>query len=326
MTTLSTRSRNDASDPSGLEHTEGKHAQDAQQSKMDYLTQAVADLRELETSLPVVRHFVLQCTSKLSSLWWTVKASRIIHTTYLKGSDEILRSCLNNDIQKLVVDAVATLTSRDSMVGPTITRTNAMIEHFLQQYWFALDGPGPRMDINKLDDKYVCWLAAHHRCIDYALLVREYSHWALGNLFAAAPLSDANSKEAEMRSIGSADPANPQLTVPERTRIRRALYRYETYHNLFGRNTGGRDGFYLDSEVNGLFFSRFCPWEAEAIGCIELFVRDYYERLFDRAEVSDLEPENPEFEREMTAESCPEILNFHKKRNGKQTARRTHSK
>jgi hypothetical protein len=85
-----------------------------------------------------------------------------------------------------------------------------------------------------------------------------------------------------------------RLSRSEEMRIFRALYRYETYYHLFSRNCGERRGGFRHHEINELFFCLFDPWEAEAVGCVELFVRLRYEDIFNKAK-SDLHPENPRF-------------------------------
>ncbi|KAK6062502.1 hypothetical protein SCUP515_13304 [Seiridium cupressi] len=86
-------------------------------------------------------------------------------------------------------------------------------------------------------------------------------------------------------------------TVKSRIRAYRALYRYDTYHHLFGQNHGRRHGSFRHHEIHELFFTLFDPWEAEAIGCIDIFVRHKYEDIFNQIK-KDLDPENDRFRQE----------------------------
>lgn len=74
----------------------------------------------------------------------------------------------------------------------------------------------------------------------------------------------------------------------------RAVYQCETYYHLFGRNEAIRQGSFTRYEIYDIFFSLFDPWEAEAIGCIDMFVRQRYDLIFDKIQ-ADLHRVNPKF-------------------------------
>ena len=95
-------------------------------------------------------------------------------------------------------------------------------------------------------------------------------------------------------SSGTKAVASIGLTRSEEIRIFRALYRYHTYQHLFGRNKGKRRGWFRHHQVHELFFCLFDPWETEAVGCIELFLRQIYENIFNDIK-EDLRYENPRF-------------------------------
>ena len=59
------------------------------------------------------------------------------------------------------------------------------------------------------------------------------------------------------------------LSTNETTRIRRALYRYELYCNMFGPQN------YMLHEHEVMVFLRlFPPWEVEEIGCIHTYLQN----------------------------------------------------
>lgn len=70
--------------------------------------------------------------------------------------------------------------------------------------------------------------------------------------------------------------------------------------------------------MNGLFFCLFNPWEAEAIGCIELFVRLRYEDLFDQV-TEDLHPRNTRFRQANGVFNPTGSFDLNAERDGKQS-------
>lgn len=62
------------------------------------------------------------------------------------------------------------------------------------------------------------------------------------------------------------DSTPPVATHQETCRIERALYRFETYCNLFREYQKTPSTIYEDQEQ--LFFANFAPWENEQLGCV----------------------------------------------------------
>jgi hypothetical protein len=134
-------------------------------------------------------------------------------------------------------------------------------------------------------------MAAYHISVARPL-ARGYSHWALANLKCSALLSTAEEESADVASHTVYD---MELSRSEEIRIFRALYRFETFHHLFGQNHGLRwGGGCMAEEICELFFSLFDAWEGEAVGCIDTYVRQMYEGIFDKIQW-DLSPENPKY-------------------------------
>ncbi len=90
----------------------------------------------------------------------------------------------------------------------------------------------------------------------------------------------------------------PELSRSEERRIFRALYRYEIFCHLFGRTLrhrrGHRWGGLRGRQINEHLLCLFDPWEAEAIGCVDLFIRERYKLLFEEVKW-DLSPQNPKY-------------------------------
>ena len=227
-------------------------------------------------SLPAeLRDQIMSNAPDLPTLHSLILASPVMHAQYLSNRNNLLRACVNRELDGFFVDAYACVMSRVCEIGSP--RTDEKVTAFLDSYRGWLSGLLP----DAPSASKVRWLAAFHRCVVRPLAL-QYSTWALGNLRNGTLSSGAKA----VASIG--------LTRSEEIRIFRALYRYHTYQHLFGRNKGKRRGWFRHHQVLELFFCLFDPWEAEAIGCIELFLRQIYENIFNDIK-ADLRYENPRF-------------------------------
>jgi hypothetical protein len=117
-------------------------------------------------------------------------------------------------------------------------------------------------------------------------LTRNYVDWALTNL----------SEETK----DSRD--NEPLSIAEKTRLLRALYRFQLCCNLFGmgrlRDSGvpqSRSIRFKHVDILKLFICLFEPWEVEETACIYAFAKEKYERIFNDIRW-DVHEGNPKFE------------------------------
>lgn len=170
-------------------------------------------------------------------------------------------------------------------------RTNEKIAKFLGEYHDSFSNSGSCLSVNSVKPSYVRWLAAYHLSVARPLASR-YSEWALTNLREAA--SSLAAQEGVAETLVAHNGHDIGLKRSEEIRVFRALYRYETYHHLFGQNHGRRAGDFRHHVINELFFCLFDPWEAEAVGCLDLFVRQRYEDIFNKIK-GDLQPQNVRF-------------------------------
>jgi hypothetical protein len=256
-------------------------------------------------SLPAeLRDKVLLHIPDLPTLRSLTHASPVMHAQYRSNRDRLLRACLERELDGFFVDAYACVMSRVDVLGRV--RTDEKITAFCESYRGWLKSSGRRPDVHSTSAGYVRWLAAFHVRVARPL-ARRYSTWALANLTKAT--SSSADQDTDRTSTGSTATATPirtatataaagdrdmSLSRSEEIRIFRALYRYETFCHLFGRNRGSRRGGFRHHMVNEVFFCLFDPWEAEAVGCIDLFLRQKYEDIF--AEVKEhLHPDNPKF-------------------------------
>ncbi|KAM5376430.1 hypothetical protein ACJZ2D_005484 [Fusarium nematophilum] len=243
----------------------------------------------LEDLPPELRSKILASMPDLPTLRAVVRASPVLHMQYLHDRNSILRACLDRELDGFLVDAYATFMSRVRELG--WPRTNEMITSFLGKYSGWLSGSAPYPGVDSIPPSSVRWMAATHVSVARPL-ARRYTKWALSNLREAS--SPPASQDGAAESTSVPEDHDISLTRNEEIRIYRALYRYHTFYHLFGRNKGTRRGGFRHHEVNETFFCILDPWDAEAVGCIELFVRDQYEDIFYKVK-ADLHPKNPRF-------------------------------
>ena len=239
-----------------------------------------------------LRDNILLHIPDLPTLRSLVRASPTMHAQYRINRDTLLRTCLARELDGCFVDAYACVKSRVREIGPV--RTDEKIAEFLAGYAVWLSGSSPRPHIQSLNSSLCRWLAAFHVSV-VRPLGRRYAAWALANLARKRVPSSLGREPAEAEAEAEAAPdPQPTLSRSEEIRIFRALYRYETFCHLFGRNKGLRRGGFREEAMNEMFLCLFDPWEAEAIGCIDLFMRDKYKHIF--LEVKwDLDDANPKF-------------------------------
>ncbi|KAK4182039.1 hypothetical protein QBC35DRAFT_457703 [Podospora australis] len=237
----------------------------------------------LETLPAELRDQLLLHIPDLPTLRSAIHASPVLHAQYYSNRNTLLRSCLDRELHGFLVDAYACVMSRAGVLGSP--RTDEIITTFLDNYRGWLDGSIPCPDLDSTDPGYVRWMAAFHLSVARPL-ARLFSEWALTNLQEAVTTNSVVPPADQTEDI--------QLSTSEEIRIFRALYRFQTFQHLFGRNNSRRQGMFLKAEINEIFFCHFDPWEVEAIACIYEFVEQKYEDIFARVR-GDLHPTNERF-------------------------------
>ncbi|KAI1747724.1 hypothetical protein F4782DRAFT_520157 [Xylaria castorea] len=279
--------RDDATD----EHLASSRLEDIESSSSSRLENLPAELGVL----------LLSSMPDLPTLRALVHASPVLHARYRYYRNSILRECLSRELDGFLVDAYATAMSRVRELGP---RTNETITDYLDTYQTWLSSSTPFPSIKSISPGRIRWMAAYHISVAQPL-ARLYGNWALTNLKKAV-LSSTGQQETVAIEINEVaeeeveeEPATQddhdiKLSRSEEIRVFRALYRYETYHHLFGRNQGQRQGAFRHHQIHDLFFCLLDPWEAEGVGCIDIFVRLKYEDIFNQVK-TDLHPRNARF-------------------------------
>jgi hypothetical protein len=275
------------------------HAPDSEDATDEHPTESGSEIEGAEQSSssplenlpPELRVMVLSSAPDLPTLRALVHASPVLHAQYLNDRDTILRACAERDLHGFDLDVYFTTLSRVRELG--CPRTDGIIFEFLVTYKYLHETLPFR--IEGIKPSLRRWMAGFHMSVARPI-ARLYSNWALSNLRRAivSPTSLQEAEEAEgvakCGPDGQDDP-NIKLSRSEEIRLYRAIYRFHTFHHLFGKNPGKRSGLLSRHQVNILFCSFFDPWEVEAIGCIDIFIRAKYEDIFNRVK-ADLQPDN----------------------------------
>ena len=264
-----------------------------QESTRINMTRSSSPLERLPAEM---RDQILLSMPDLPTLRAIVHASPVMHAQYRSNRDSVLRACVERELDGFFVHAFACAMSRVGEIGKV--RTDKAITGFLDGYrrWLPVPpalGPSPPIDPAKVHPSSVRWLAAFHLRVARPL-TRMYSSWALANMVESAASSSPEEQRAARAAAGSQDARTCTPSRSEEARIMRAIYQCETYYHLFGRNEAIRQGSFTRYEIYDIFFSLFDPWEAEAIGCIDMFVRQRYDLIFDKIQ-ADLHRVNPKF-------------------------------
>lgn len=237
----------------------------------------------LENLPPELRVKLLLSMPDLETLHSAILASPVLHAQYQNNHDLILRSCLHDQLDGFLPDAIGTLMSRISEIPSP--RTNDKINDFLAKYKTWLSDPTACLSLVSLDISAVHWLVRFHVFIAIPLS-KAISRWAMANM----------SKDTSFHSpaIDAAASGEFSLSRPEQCRVLQAIYRTQTYHHLFGANNAKRPGLFRYDAIQEIYFGLFKPWETETIASVDMYIRDFYQHIFDEI-TEDLDPENPRY-------------------------------
>ena len=249
-----------------------------------------ADAPMLEGLPAELRTALLLEMPDLATLSRLVHASPVFHAQYLLSRKSFLfRSLLKETTDEVFVDVYAAFRSHPSRVGPPVG-PNTNVTSFLGSYlaWRSpcvTDRPTP--DIYTFED--ICWMAWFHQSTVNPLATHFVS-WALANFRSGGPV------QPSAQPLGGAE----ALTRTEKTRVVRALYRFEVFCHLF---CDSHYESFIGMDINELFFSDlgFEPWEAEEMCSIYAFVKEKYEAVVEDVKW-DLDETNPKFDDEFEPE------------------------
>lgn len=235
---------------------------------------------KLETLPAELRHLILESIEGLEDLKSLVLASPVYHEQYLHSRRWFLRRILQITLGDGNVLADAYATHASSLLQrnePESYSRPAAFRLFMVQYTTHRSvTPEQLWAQTTTTEEGLAEMAAFYLGVVRPLL----------DLCAAIFLSNLN---PSIR-VG-------HLTRTERTRLLRALYRFQTYCYLFGMGPRGDTKPFDAPNIDRLagFFGRFPPWEIEEIDCIYMLIRDKYEALFDDIK-SDVAKNHPRFQ------------------------------
>ncbi|KAH6617456.1 hypothetical protein F5144DRAFT_596461 [Chaetomium tenue] len=234
----------------------------------------------LETLPAELRCLILGSIEELEDLKALVFASPVYHAQYLSRRIWFLRRILQNTLGNGNVLADAYATHASGLLrknGPRSCTHPETLRLFMMQYSAHRSAPPEQL-----------WTQTTTTEADPVGMAAFY-------LGVARPLLQPCATMFFTRLCSSL-PVGP-LSRTERTRLLRALYRYQTYCNLFGMGTTGeiKPVDVAKEERLMKFFCWFSPWEIQEIECIYILFRDKYEALFDVIK-DDVAKDHPRFQ------------------------------
>jgi hypothetical protein len=206
------------------------------------------------------------------SLRSLIYASPTFHNDYLKARQGLLGSVVVNEIgHDIIVDALATLRSKNCHVLPDMGAEKASV--FLDQYRHARGAASS----SSLCSGMKHWTTYIPLCRDLDEVVSLLHQHKLLERIAV------DYRQRITMPIGE----GAQLSRTERTRIFRAMYRFQTYCNLYGGRSSHRQLLYKTTprEIRRrlrtveLFAPSFTPWEVEEMGSIWKYVTGHCCRI-----------------------------------------------
>ncbi|KAL2178450.1 uncharacterized protein P884DRAFT_276976 [Thermothelomyces heterothallicus CBS 202.75] len=234
----------------------------------------------LESLPPELRHNILILVLDIQDLKALVLASPVFHQQYLLDRKAFLGRALKASLGNVLIDAYA-------------VRTSALLhEQHPADRLYQLEETTVRLFM----DNYVALRSVSLNQLLAEVITSEDDLAAMASFYCsvAGPLV----QQFAALFLRHLDPSLPvgSLSRIERTRLLRALYRFQLYCNLFGVGPRGYCSQPpLDiSEILPFFFCVFRPWEIEEIHCIYIIMREKYEAVFDAIR-ADVARDNPRF-------------------------------
>lgn len=237
-------------------------------------------------SLPAeLRHNIISLVLDIEDLKALVLASPVFHKQYLLDRKAFLRRALKAALGNVLVDAYAVHTStllrkQQQQPGHSLHQLEESTVRLCMDNYVALRSVSP-------DQLFAAEVAITED--DLATMASFYCSLARPLVEQCAALF--------LRHLDASPLRVGRLSRTERTRLLRALYRFQLYCNLFGVGPRG----YTErpplpmTEILPFFFCVFRPWEIEEIHCIYVIIREKYEAVFDAIRF-DVARDNPAFD------------------------------
>jgi hypothetical protein len=224
----------------------------------------------LETLSAYVRRQIL-FLFELEDLGALIRASPVYLQQFLVDRHSLLRNSLELSLGSVTIDACAAYRSWVPTFERSAANLDKLLTSFLRRRHFS---ESYSIRGEHLTHDEIVGLAAFHGSV-VRPIAREYFRWAASGLHTL--FGDRHRLRQDLP------------TKTERTRILRALYRFQLYCNLFGTGNrsvteAGADGL-LDTtwpsmEAITAFYHAFHAWEIEEIICITAFAHNKYADVY----------------------------------------------
>ncbi|EED22514.1 hypothetical protein TSTA_060120 [Talaromyces stipitatus ATCC 10500] len=226
--------------------------------------------RNLEGLPPEIRISILSAMD-LHGLESLVRASTVYHQQYLYNRKRVLRRCLEVALGSAIPEAYS------AYISSTEAFAEARTFHKTRDFLMSHQSPGLSLmygtltkDLS-LDD--LIRMTKFHRMVVQPL-VRCYADWALMNI-----IQDAETLQIKYDVWKIREP----LSVAERDRIMRSLYRFELCCNLFGLGPHEINPGLSSEDTVMLVKNSFEPWQIKELFCIDCFAMSVCNDVFDIA-------------------------------------------
>lgn len=229
-------------------------------------------------NLPVqIRQHILESSLDLQSLRNLTKASPTFYGQYKASEKSILQLNLRREMDGFVVDAVATVNSGKICQGSNLDSvTNIDITNFFVSYEEELeeaDSSDPFAGVSLESTR----LLLRYHLTTVVPLSKELANQAMTNFSSSIPNETSSLDQALAHGV--------ELSLQERWRLMQAIYRIETYYNLFG-NRIYRYQFARASFVAKEVLPLFKPWGVEAMACVEVLAKQFLKNTIQQVNES----------------------------------------
>ncbi|KAL5343436.1 hypothetical protein BJX70DRAFT_169383 [Aspergillus crustosus] len=217
-------------------------------------------------------------SSDLEGLRALVHASPVYHRAYLTGRHSILTNSFWKTLDIVFADAYAVHQSSSDIFVKR--RSRRRVTQFLKNYKSYRSPQQTSATRNLPTQEEVISMVRYHLRIVIPQLY-NFTNWALSNL-------------CHQTQRGSYP--RRALTRTEKSRLLRALYRFQLCCNLFGVSSlppGCSFKKFNTSDIVAMFLRLFQPWEVEELCCIYAYAEDYYCVVFNIIDWH-LDPSSPE--------------------------------
>ncbi|KAL6818536.1 hypothetical protein GGI42DRAFT_359632 [Trichoderma sp. SZMC 28013] len=232
-------------------------------------------------SLPWLIRYNVMVRLDLPDLNALARASPVLYRQVKQDRPRILYGELKTMLGNTLLDAYAVYQTSHPPFTTGI-RNIGVVQPFLESYANKLRTEKAGPSLGDLSEEAIIAMWTFQTTI-VAPIVEVYARWALGNM---SNLVETQDYEVTWPPDGDGPHASRlevELSVTERMRILRGMYRFQLHCHLFGAQCRGKPRFgypYIDlNDVVGLVHDLFEPWEFEEFVCIQHYAREKWEHV-----------------------------------------------